>query len=366
MKRIPPARRPIALTCSMLCTRAHLTVALAMCSALVSPACSKKSPTGDAPSTASSSAVSRPEAELAQNKAARDTELAQNTATLSQINMNALPRWTATLENQRFLVEGEPRVEESWLWPDYQPLGGAVPCPEAKAIEKRPDNDEFAAKKNKSDAMAAWQKCLDKARAAVGPRPELAVLEVPLRPSPYDFDRHRYVLTSVYLANTAVPSLDFFGGYRSRDSLVFGLGGVEPNACFARSAGPAGDLALVIGRAESPAFGQCDYLCIVLDKNETDAQAIKPRLQQDESTLDNRTNEGAVTAVSALLRLQLAFRPGPYGQTSLTCVRDVWTGDHLSRVESNLKAFVSTGVGYRVIDKEGVLIDWTPVASASM
>jgi hypothetical protein len=44
---------------------------------------------------------------LAQSKAARDAELAQNKVTLGRINIDALPRWTATLENQRFLIEAE-------------------------------------------------------------------------------------------------------------------------------------------------------------------------------------------------------------------------------------------------------------------
>jgi hypothetical protein len=305
----------------------------------------------------------------------KDDSVSRNKTTLGGMNLDALPRWTPAVQRQRYIAETEP---------DSTKCEGSTPdsacslmvvnewCPEARALLDKPEKDEFEARKRQQQALAARQKCLERIRAAVGPRPELAVLDITLEAEEYEFDNHRYLLEA-----KAAGGNSFVGTTWSSETFVLAPTNVTPKSCTAND-GERGEVGLLIlNDAAGPSVGPastwehgcfsegCNALCASLSMPEQAAQTLKPRLSADDAFLAKAAN-GKPQDLSTLLRLQIVFRPGAYGEVAgRRCETTMsMSGGPPVTIDRPLRAFVGTGVGYRILDKQGVLIDWTPLGPA--
>ncbi len=317
----------------------------------------------------------------AQRAVAKEAILAKNKATLAGMNLAATPRWTPAVQRQRFIAESELDSAKcsgsDHDFPCNEVTVGAW-CPEAKSILAKPDKDEFDAKKHKHEAMKARQVCLDRIRVAVGPRPELAVAEVALEPEAYEFEHHHYLLESKPGGANAFVATTW-----SADTFVLALSTVGPTDCTAKDPSEGVELGLlVVKNAAGPSVGPartwesgcfkegCDLLCATLDMSEQAAQGVKARLSADDDVRNTFLRKGPtakVKDVSSFLRLQLALGPEAYGvvDPDRRC-KVMMTRGGITAVmsEDPIRGFPATGVGYRILDSQGVLIDWTPMGPA--
>jgi len=338
---------------------------LAVLAGLAGGSCKKASTdTGDAAPTASSEAATR----TAAVKAAEGA-LAKNKAILVGLNVDTLPRWTPTEQRRRYILATEP--DSDTCAQDASACGVTYAwCPAANAIYDAPVKDEFDMKKQRDALLKARQTCLGKMRAAAGGMPDLALVEVALEAASYDFTAHNYLLEG-----KDRDGASFVGTTWSRGTFVFGPSTVSPTSCRAKNGDGDEVGLLVVQNAAGPSLGPartwesgcsgdgCDWLCALLTTNDEAAQVLKPRLSADSDLLTAKPSNGKTRDISTLLRLQLVFRPGAYGDAEgRTCVlTTTMDGRPVTMGEKKLRAFVGTGVGYRVVDKQGVLIDWTPV-----
>jgi hypothetical protein len=343
----------------------NISLALAALTSSTAGCRSEPSATG---TTASSlqDAPAKPDVSGARNVNKTDDVVAKNKATLASINVDTLPRWTPALQRQRFIAEVDARYAAD------------MPCPQEDVVRARSAKDEFEKHQKDDDLTKARQGCVDKLRTTLGPLPELAVLELGLQALPYDFANHRYTLTSAEGSLGEREGSDddsprfqdwFVGALPSPGLLVVGVGS-QPTTetCDPYLDGqrvPALGL-LVIADVHGPSLGAArelpwpyqmigerwDALAIPLTMDESAARAMKPRLHADYLV---RSAKGKRKDMAEFLRLQLVFRPGGYKAYG-------WCGRHAALER---KAWVGTGVGYRLLDKQGVLIDWTPVGPAT-
>lgn len=294
-----------------------------------------------------------------------EAEGPKNRALLSAARWDEVTRWTPDYQRRRFIADRE--VESSGCKGDDVSLCGKGSflswCPSAKAASAKLASDEFARKRQQEEVLRLRQECLDKVRKEMGALPALAIVEIGLEPHPYEFETSRFLLQAkgvgvLYEAEFVSPGtaavtprdLGATGcDTKGADGIEYGLltlTGVRAKTVDA--------LERLARPGYTPPSSAKQWFMVALEKPQSQAEAMKPRLDASERLLAEANKKK--TKPEDLLRLQLAFVPTAEKKAAVGCNGKVY-GVNIS---TQPDGFVGRAVGFRIVDKLGALSEWTP------
>lgn len=271
-----------------------------------------------------------------------EAAMAANAAELNKINTESLVRWTIEEQEKRTIIlDGEAEYSSQFRLPF---------CPEASTIRERHARDEFARKKNENDLARAKSSCFSRIQNELknsGLPKDIVIIEsaIGLRED-YDFERQCFWL-HVGLGGLAAGGQDLFFPHRIGSLMV--LGDWDAYACSRKR----GLLILEDTYATRGLIEQKDHLNVAVPIPEDRALALKKRLSDEKGKL----------------RMQIAIRLSGYAPSGLTCGLFARPGQlpatRLVPVDDPgdkpVKAFRGKAIGFRVLDKKGVLTPWIPM-----
>lgn len=276
---------------------------------------------------------------------------------LATLRESDVPRWTSSVVRDRERSREEKGCGDGFQRKSCEEDTESF-CPAVKPIRLEKESDEFARKDRDRRFDAARVACVRELTAKLGPLPKLVILDALLRPfEKYNFEKHGFVLEFV--------RDDHSPRWGAADTWQFS----SVKDCSPR---PPSDGFLAVGGMTNADFAGEYFdpvkpgasILVVLKVPEAQGPAMKERLLRDSALAKDaglaNNYASAPTKLGNFLHLELLFEPAPYGATSAMCTRSAG-GQALGTLP--MEGFRGKGVGYRIVDAEGVVVEWQQLGS---